>query len=53
MPTESKERKDTQHALAQVFDYISSGTNEGISFSLSRLTDDLFTDSFLAAGIST
>lgn len=33
-----------------MYDYISPGTNEGISFSLSRLTDDLFTDSFLAGG---
>jgi hypothetical protein len=27
-----------------------SGTNEGISFEVSRLTDDLFTDSFLGGG---
>ena len=27
-----------------------SGTNEGISFEISRLTDDLFTDSFLGGG---
>lgn len=33
-----------------MYDYISPGTNEGISFSVSRLTDDLFTDSFLAGG---
>ena len=26
------------------------GTNEGISFEVSRLTDDLFTDSFLGGG---
>jgi hypothetical protein len=50
MPTERTENRETRHALTQVFDYISPGTNEGISFSLSRLTDDLFTDSFLAGG---
>lgn len=50
MPSERNENRETQHALTQVFDYISPGTNEGISFSLSRLTDDLFTDSFLAGG---
>lgn len=50
MPTEHKEHVETEHALGQVYDYISSGTNEGISYSLSRLTDDLFTDSFLAGG---
>jgi hypothetical protein len=27
-----------------------SGTDEGISFEVSRLTDDLFTDSFLGGG---
>jgi hypothetical protein len=50
MPSESTENRATRHALGQVFDYISPGTNEGISFSLSRLTDDLFTNSFLAGG---
>lgn len=50
MPSEHTEHRDTQHALRHVYDYISPGTNEGISFSLSRLTDDLFTDSFLAGG---
>jgi hypothetical protein len=50
MPSERSEHHKTQHALQQVFEYISPGTNEGISFSLSRLTDDLFTDSFLAGG---
>lgn len=50
MTTEQSEKRDTQHALNQVFDYISPGTNEGISFSLSRLTEDLFVDSFLAGG---
>jgi hypothetical protein len=50
MPSERTEHRDTVQALTQVYDYISPGTNEGISFSLSRLTDDLFTDSFLAGG---
>jgi hypothetical protein len=50
MPSERTEHRETEHALTQVYEYISPGTNEGISFSLSRLTDDLFTDSFLAGG---
>jgi hypothetical protein len=50
MPSERTEHRDTERALKQVYEYISPGTNEGISFSLSRLTDDLFTDSFLAGG---
>jgi len=50
MPSEHSEERRTQHALEQVFTYISPGSNEGISFSLSRLTDDLFDDSFLAGG---
>jgi hypothetical protein len=50
MTSELTEHRATVHALKEVFDYISPGTNEGISFSLSRLTDDLFTDSFLAGG---
>lgn len=50
MPSERSEHRETQHALARVFDYISPGTNEGISFSLAQLTDDLSTDSFLAGG---
>ncbi|MDQ6773220.1 MAG: hypothetical protein M3024_09545 [Candidatus Dormibacteraeota bacterium] len=48
--TEFKERQATVHALEQVYQYISPGTNEGISFELSRLTDDLFTTSFLGGG---
>ena len=40
MPSERTENRKTRHALGQVFDYISPGTNEGISFSLSRLTDE-------------
>jgi len=50
MPTERTEHQRTEHALREVFDYISPGTNEGISFVISRLTDDLFTDSFLGGG---
>jgi hypothetical protein len=50
MPSEHAEHRQTQHALKQVFEYISPGTNEGISFGVSRLTDDLYTDSFLSAG---
>jgi hypothetical protein len=50
VPSEHTEHQHTQHALTEVYDYISTGTNEGISFSLSRLTDDLYTDSFLAGG---
>jgi hypothetical protein len=50
MPSERSEHRKTNQALGRVFDYISPGTNEGISFSLSRLTDDLFTDSFLGGG---
>jgi hypothetical protein len=50
MPSERTEHRATQHALKEVYDYISPGTNEGISFGLSRLTDDLFTTSFLSGG---
>jgi hypothetical protein len=50
MPSERSEHRKTHQALGRVFEYISPGTNEGISFSLSRLTDDLFADSFLGGG---
>jgi hypothetical protein len=50
MPSERSEHHATRQALEEVFDYISPGTNEGISFLVSRLTDDLFTDSFLGGG---
>ena len=50
MPSERSEHHATRQALVEVFDYISPGTNEGISFLVSRLTDDLFTDSFLGGG---
>ena len=47
MPSERSEHHATRQALVEVYDYISPGTNEGISFLVSRLTDDMFTDSFL------
>jgi hypothetical protein len=50
MPSEHHEHHETEHALRRVFEYISPGTNEGISFSVSRVTDDLFADSFLGGG---
>jgi hypothetical protein len=50
MPSERSEHHATRQALAEVYDYISPGTNEGISFLVSRLTDDMFTDSFLGGG---
>jgi hypothetical protein len=49
-PTEHHEHAATSHALDQVYQYISPGTNEGISLGVSRLTDDLFTTSFLGGG---
>jgi hypothetical protein len=48
--TERHEHRATNHALGEVYDYISPGTNEGISFEVSRLTDDIFTTSFLGGG---
>jgi hypothetical protein len=50
MPSERSEHHATRQALEAVYDYISPGTNEGISFLVSRLTDDMFTDSFLGGG---
>jgi hypothetical protein len=50
MPSERSEHHATRQALVDVYDYISPGTNEGISFLVSRLTDDMFTDSFLGGG---
>lgn len=50
MPSERHEHHETEHALQRIHDYISPGTNEGISFSVSRVTDDLFLDSFLGGG---
>jgi hypothetical protein len=49
-PSERQEARATAHALQAIFDYIAPGTNEGISFLVSRLTEDLFTDSFLGGG---
>ncbi len=50
MPSERSEHRATRQALGEVHAYISPGTNEGISFLISRLTDDMFTDSFLGGG---
>jgi hypothetical protein len=50
MPSERSEYQATRQALVEVFDYISPGTNEGISFLVSRLTDNLFGDSFMGGG---
>jgi hypothetical protein len=36
--------------LDALANWVKSGTNEGISFEISRLTDDLFRDSFLGGG---
>src|SRR5689334_14141814 len=50
MSSEVREHQTTNRALHQIYKYISPGTNEGISFELSRLTDDIFTTSFLGGG---
>jgi hypothetical protein len=50
MPTETKEQRATDRTLKTIYKYIQPGTNEGISFTVSRLTDDLFTTSFLGGG---
>jgi hypothetical protein len=50
MTTETQEQHVTVQALKTIHQYISPGTNEGISWTLSRLTDDLFNDSLLAGG---
>ena len=50
MATEKQEQKATNHALDILANWMKAGTNEGISFEISRLTDDLFTDSFLGGG---
>jgi hypothetical protein len=49
-PSERQEARATAHALQAISDYIAPGTNEGISFLVSRLTEDLFTDSFQGGG---
>jgi len=48
--SEKKEQQATNKALDAIAGWVKSGTNEGISFEVSRLTDDLFTDSFLGGG---
>jgi hypothetical protein len=51
MSTETQEHRATAHALDAVVAYISPAAgNEGISWSLSRVTESLFDDSFLAGG---
>src|SRR5690242_7242383 len=40
----------TEHALEQIAAWLRPGTNEGISWTLARLTGDLFDDSLLAGG---
>jgi hypothetical protein len=50
MPTEAQERKATNNILDVISNWMKPGTNEGISFLVTRLSDDLFTDSFTGAG---
>ncbi|HEV2415922.1 MAG TPA: hypothetical protein VGX27_14050 [Candidatus Dormibacteraeota bacterium] len=50
MPSEVREHRKTDHSMEQIYKYISPGVNEGISFGISRLTDDIFTTSFLGGG---
>jgi hypothetical protein len=50
MATEKQEQKATNHAFDTIANWMKAGTNEGISFQISRLTDDLFADSFLGGG---
>src|SRR5215471_1259852 len=50
MPSEAQEKKATNKALDMIANWMRSGTNEGISFTVSRLSDDLFTESFLGGG---
>src|SRR5207245_10826545 len=50
MATEKQEQKATNHALDILANWMKAGTNEGISFEISRLTDDLFTDPLLGGG---
>ena len=50
MPSEAQEKKATNKALDALANWMRSGTNEGISFTVSRLSDDLFTESFLGGG---
>ena len=48
--SEKKELEATYEALDALANWVKSGTNEGISFEISRLTDDIFTESFLGGG---
>ena len=50
MTTEAHEHQTTLKALDEITAYIKPGTNEGISWSLSRIAESLFGDSFLAGG---
>jgi hypothetical protein len=49
MATEREELRATNR-VDTLANWMKAGTNEGISFQISRLTDDLFTDSFLGGG---
>lgn len=50
MPTETQEHSTTVHHLTTISNWLKPGTNEGASFEITRLTDDLFTSSFLGGG---
>jgi hypothetical protein len=50
MATEKQEQRATNRALDVIANWMKAGTNEGISFLISRLTDDLFSDSFQGGG---
>ena len=50
MATEHQEQQATNQALDVLANWMKNGSHEGISFEVSRLTDDLFTDSFLGGG---
>ncbi|MGA2481884.1 MAG: hypothetical protein ABSF92_02050 [Candidatus Acidiferrales bacterium] len=50
MASEHQEQQATNHALDTLANWMKAGTHEGISFEVSRLTNDLFTDSFLGGG---
>lgn len=47
---ERQERRATNHALDAISNWMKPGTNEGISYLVTRLTDDLFTSSFTGGG---
>lgn len=48
--SEHHEHQATAHALDAIANWMRPGTNEGVTFSMCRLTLDLFTDSFEAGG---